>query len=148
MKLSESEHGGLWITEALEENQFFVFIMCKWLISEENALTLACLRRRSCLILPEGYQSVRWDYSYASGISKHSHSDPTHPQDSPPLLAKSLRPSILCKHWALPLSCVHLSLASKPAIFPLTAFLCLNEFFKVPDWHPVSSIWVQLKGKL
>lgn len=64
---------GLWITEALKENQFFIFIMCKWPISEGNALTLTYLRLCLCLTLPEGSQAMRWDYSYASGIRNGLH---------------------------------------------------------------------------
>lgn len=72
----EAEWISAWRTvDGRRKNQFFIFIMCKWLISEWNALTLACFRSRSCLILPEGYQTMRWDYRYASGISKGNHDD-------------------------------------------------------------------------
>lgn len=136
MKLSESVHGGRWSTEALEENQFFIFITCKWLISEGNALTLACLPRRSCPILPEGYQTMRWDYSYSSGISKGNHGDlcgpllfdvHTHSRftASPGKVTQAFDPVetlsfvfFLCSGW----TCHHLSLASKPAVFPSLPF--------------------------
>lgn len=154
MKLSESLHGGWWSTEALEENQFFIFITCTWLISEGNALTLACSPCRSCRILPEGYATMRWDYSYSSGISKGNHGDlcgpllfdvHTHSRftASPGKVTQAFDFFPVFRLYMPPfVSCFQTCRLS------LTAFLCLNKFFKASDRHPVSCIWVQLNGEL